>query len=304
MNPSGIVLEELAQSYAQSLAILNLRGRKLFRFSIGSKTLPRKYIAAGLLALCVFPVRLSVTAPAEIVARDPSVITVPYDGVLEKIHVRPGDKVEAGVLLANMDKTTLGAQMDMAAQSLETAKAALARLSREALATPEKKNELNLVQSDIRSKKIDYDHAGTLLERSDILAPKSGVAIFSDASAVEGKPLSTGEKIMLVADPSQSELLIRIPVDALIPMNAKSAVSFHLNVSPLFGRSATITSIGYQASPDPDGILTYKVRAAFSGADKIRIGWKGSASIKGDWSILSYVVLRRPLIALRNLAGF
>lgn len=297
------VLEELSQSYSFSLALLKLRKKRLVDFSFAGKKINRKVMMAAILIFLFFPFQLSVTAPAEIVAKDPAVITIPYDGVLDKVHVRPGDEVISGQVLASMDKTTLGAKIDIALQNLESAKASLARISREALATPEKKTELNLLQSQIHEKKIYYDHAQKMMERSDILTPKSGVAIFSDPSAIEGKPLNTGEKIMLIADPIESELLIRIPADALIPFNSESKVKFHLNITPLGTKRATITSIGYQASPDPDGLLTYKVRARFSDEQNLRIGWKGSASIKGDWTILSYALLRRPLIALRNLLG-
>ena len=116
--------------------------------------------------------------------------------------------------------------------------------------------------------------------------------------------MKTGEKLMLIANPNDTELLIRIPIDSLLPISEKSKTSFYLNVTPLSSYCATIKSIGYQASPDPDGLLTYKMRADIKQKDKdLRIGWKGTAKIKSNWSILGYAVLRKPLIALRNLLG-
>ena len=243
-------------------------------------------------------------APAELIAQDPSVVSIPFDGILDDVKVRPGETVEAGDILAHMDKTTLEGQMEMAEQTLSAAQESLSRLSREALKMPEKKTELNMVQSEIRSRKIDYEHARKLWERSDIAAPKDGVAIFSDANVLEGRPVRTGEKIMLIADPKDSELLIRIPVDAMIPVNKDRPVHFYLNISPLSSRIAEIVSIGYQASADADGLLTYKIRAKLDGEqDNLRIGWKGTAKVQGDWSILAYALLRRPLITLRNITG-
>jgi len=299
------VLVELSQSYAQSLALWKLRSKKVLLPDWRKLKRHQKWVLMVLALACVFPVRLSVNAPAEIVAENPQVLGVPYDGVLEHVDVRPGDVVKKGQILAKMDKATLQGQMDMAEQALGTAQDAFSRLSREALKTPEKKIELNQVQSEIRARQIEYDHTKTLLDRSNLASPAYGVAIFSDANVLEGRPVRIGEKIMLVADPNDSEVLIRIPVDAMIPLDQKSPVRFFLNVSPLGAYEAEIISIGYQASPDPDGLLTYKVRAKLTGIDEgLRIGWKGSAKLQGGWSILPYAMLRRPLITARNIMGF
>lgn len=116
--------------------------------------------------------------------------------------------------------------------------------------------------------------------------------------------MSAGTKIMTVADPSTVDVLMRVPVEALIKINHSAPVKFFLNVSPLSGLRAEIRSIGYQASPDSDGLLTYKIRATPTTKEDLRIGWKGTAKIRGDWTMLSYALLRRPVMALRRLTGW
>ena len=109
---------------------------------------------------------------------------------------------------------------------------------------------------------------------------------------------------MTIADPSRYELLIRVPVDAMIEIPQEGNVSFFLNISPLRSHKGAIRSVGYQAGADPDGLITYKVLAELpEDARDMRIGWKGTAHVKGDWTILSYAILRRPFITLRNLIG-
>ena len=107
----------------------------------------------------------------------------------------------------------------------------------------------------------------------------------------------------MIADTSRYDALIRIPVDAMVPLKSESLASLYLNVAPLSSHDAIIKSIGYQASPDPDGLLTYKVYASPVDAADLRSGWKGTAKIRGEWTILSYAVLRRPLAALRRMTG-
>lgn len=297
------ILEELAFSYAHALALLSARGSRTFLTLLRSKGRYRKYLVGAALLFAVFPTRLSITAPAEIVARDAEIITIPYDGMIEKIKVSPGDKVVKGQVVAAMEHTALAAQMDMAAQELKATESSVARLSRESLATPEKKGDLTAAASEIESKRLQLEYAQDLSERSEIKSNRDGIAVFSDTTSLEGKPMATGEKVMVIADSSQYDVLIRIPVDAMVPVSEDSAVTFYLNVSPLSGYDARIKSIGYQASPDSDGLLTYKIHAVPENADEMRIGWKGTARIHGNWTIMSYAVLRRPLAVFRRLSG-
>lgn len=298
------LLEELAVTYGHALALLELRQRKdstkTFFKRLGRS---RKYMFLAFLLAAVFPVRLTVTAPVEIIARDADIVTVPYDGTLEKITVQPGDKVVKDQVLATMEDSALDAQMDNAAQELRAIESSVARLSRQSLAAPDKKGDLTAAEAEIISKRLQYDYAESLKQKSELRASRDGVAVFADTHALEGHPVRTGERVMMIADVSEYDVLVRVPVEAMIPMQSGSSFSFYLNVAPLHGYEAEITGIGYQASPDPDGLLTYKIHAKPIDAEELRIGWKGTARIHGHWTILSYALLRQPLAALRRLTG-
>lgn len=298
------ILEELSLTFAQALALWNLRRSSSF-FPAFKNTRRTKYLAlAAILVAAFFPVRQSITAPAEIVARAAEIVTVPFDGVIETVHVRPGDALKKGDLLVSMEQQSLQAQMDMAQQEMTVVQSALSRVQRESLSAPDKKMNLTELQEEIESKKIAYDYAKDLKERSEIRAGNDGIAVFADANALRGKPARTGDKIMMVANPADYEVLVRVPVDSMVPVKSDAPVKFFLNIAPLGGHSADIRSIGYQASPDADGLLTYKILAMLKDNDKdLRIGWKGTAKIKGGWTTLSYAILRRPFIALRNMTG-
>lgn len=302
-EPEQRILEEVSATYAQSLALWNLRKSRRFLSSLSGKK-ARWMAAAALVILALFPVRLKITAPAEIIAREAEIITAPFDGTIESVKIEPGDTVSVDQVVVTMEHRSLQAQMDMAQQEMAVAQAALSRLQRESLSAPDKKPNLTALQEEIDAKKISYDYARSLRERSDIKAGRSGVAVFSEASGLRGRPVRTGDKIMSLADPAEYELLIRVPVEAMTQVEKDARVKFFLNISPMSGHEAEIRSVGYQASPDADGLLTYKILARLpEGERDFRIGWKGTASITGDWTILSYALLRRPMIALRNLVG-
>ena len=154
------LLRELSFGYAYALAMLklrrhdwlsNLRGRHAGRLTV--------IVAAGLMMCLFIPVRLSVTAPAEIVAQNPRIIAAPFEGLMEQILVQPGDTVEPNQPVARMDTIALQARLDMTAQGQEISRAALARLRRESLTSPEKKTELKKLEAEIVAQQIEYDYA-------------------------------------------------------------------------------------------------------------------------------------------------
>lgn len=154
-----------------------------------------------------------------------------------------------------MENSALDAQMEIAGQELKATQTGLARLSRESLATPEKKSDLTAYEGEIEAKRIQYEFAQNMRQRSEIVATRDGTAVFADLHQLEGKPMGTGEKIMMIADQENYDLLVRIPADAMIPLASDDKISFYLNVSPLSGYTASIRSIGYQASVDADGLF-------------------------------------------------
>lgn len=297
------LLQELKPVWEVKLSLILLENRKRF-VSWNALKKRQKYIWIACVVLALMPVRLNITAPAEIVAQEKMVASAPYEGIVQKVLINPGEQVEEGQVLAMMESEALEAEARAASRALETAQSALSRLKREALGAPEKKAEINVLEAEIQAKHIEYDFAQTMLERSEIKSPRAGIAIFADANQFEGKPVITGETLMEIAAPGDIELLVRVPVDALVPFDTDAPVDVYLNVAPLTGLEAKITSIGYQASPDPDGLLTYKMRAALKDApEDIRIGWKGTAKVHGSWTILAYSILRRPLAAMRRMGG-
>lgn len=299
-----VVLQDLQESYASALALQHLRAAKSLanRFILSSKK--RMIIAVILLIAALFPVRLSVTAPAEIISKNPGVVVGQFNGILETVLVQPGQEVKEGEILAVMESQSLETKRNAAFNELDVSRTKLSQLRREALRNPEKKAEIEQLKADIATKEIEYNFAQNQLTRTEIKAPRDGVAIFSDVSSLEGRPITAGEQIMQVANPVDTQLLARIPADALVPIKRDVPLSFYLNVNPLVGYDAQISSIGYQSSIDPDGLLTYKVRAQIPQAKDMRIGWKGTAKLYGDWSILSYTILRRPIAAFREFLGF
>ena len=297
------LLVELMDCYAQSLTLHLLRKKGSSIFSAFNLKGYTKFIILALVVLFFFPVQLSVTAPFEVVTKNATTITMPFDGVIDDVAIKPGDSVNAGDVLAEMDGSAMLAEFDKAAQELKMAQSALSRARFQSLRDDEKKSDLEALRADIEAKKIDYNFTKDKFEKSKMISPVSGVAIFSDSSSIEGKAIPIGEMIMMIADPNESELLIRVPSKSILPLKIGQEFEFFMNTSPFNGHSGEVLAMGYQATQDPDGLLTYKIRGAYHDGENIRIGWQGTAKLKSGWSFMGYALLRRPLIAFRNLTG-
>ncbi len=301
--PEISILDEYAHACTPFMTLHMLRGgRGLMQRAYGFARY-KKRILAGVTLLCLFPAHHSVTAPAEIVPKDADIITAPLDGLIDDVLVAPGDTVTKDQVLIKLDDTTLAAEQNQAEQALVVAESSLSRLSREALLAPEKKADISILQADINEKKIRRDYAAAMRAHTKIRAAKDGIAIFSDPTQLRGKPVRTGEPLMKIANPSQKELLIRVPPNAIIDLSTDATATFYMSPLPFSNYHAKVTSIGYEATPDAAGTITYKILATINDADDLRVGWQGTAEIKGEWTFLAYAILRGPLATLRSMTG-
>uniref|UniRef100_UPI003D6FA060 HlyD family efflux transporter periplasmic adaptor subunit n=1 Tax=Pantanalinema rosaneae TaxID=1620701 RepID=UPI003D6FA060 len=141
-------------------------------------------------------------------------------------------------------------------------------------------------------------------ERIHGVAPRDGVAIFDDASDWEGRPVALGERVMLLADPGDRALEIRLAVSDAIVLEPGAPVEMFLNIDPADPIPARLTRAGYRASATPEGVMAYRLRAAFEADDpRLRIGLRGTAKIYGEETRLIVYLLRRPIAGARLWLG-
>lgn len=260
--------------------------------------------AAATLAILLLPVRLTVVAPGELVPLDPAVIRAPFDGVVGGFLVKPNESVKAGQALFSFDDATLASRLDVANQALATAEAEYRQASQQALADAKYKAQLVVLAGKIEERRAEATYLRGQLERSRVVAPRDGIALFDDPSEWIGKPVVTGERIMRVAAPGQVEVEAWLPVGDAIPLRAGASATLYLNASPLSPVDASVRYMAHDAVARPDGGYAYRVRATVDGQTSHRVGLKGSVKLAGGWVPLAYWVLRRPLATVRQFLGW
>jgi multidrug efflux pump subunit AcrA (membrane-fusion protein) len=269
---------------------------------------PRRALSIGLgvvLVLALLPVSQTVLAPAEIMARDPAVLRAPLQAVVERILVQPNQLVSSGEPLVQLDKRELQSRLESARQTLAAADALLRQSRQQALFDERAKAALAELVSRRDQARADLEFLSDSLQRSLILAPRAGVAIFDDPSDWIGRPVNLGERILQIADPHDARLDIQLPVADAISLAPGTNILLFLNSQPGKPLPASLERYGYRAAPAADGTMAYRLQAAFEQEDaRIRVGLKGTAKLYGERTLLINYLLRRPLAALRVHLGW
>ncbi|MEK1908247.1 MAG: HlyD family efflux transporter periplasmic adaptor subunit [Pseudomonas sp.] len=301
-EPLPGLLQGLWQTWAYCWSALT-QERRLFGWRPSRKQL---LLTLGLLALLLLvPVQQSVLAPAEVVSRQAQIISSPIDGVIASIHVRPNQQVEAGTPLLSMDETSLRSRADVLAKEVAVADAELIAASQRAFDNAQSKGELTLLNGRAQQRRAELAAVQAQLERTQVLAPRGGVVVFGDPNDWLGKPVATGERIMLVADPEQPAMRIRLPIADAIALEPGAPVTLFLTAYPLSPLKGEVLETSYQAKPGDDGVPAYRLLASIEGhPEHARLGLYGTAKLHGERVPLGYYLLRRPLAAARAWSGW
>ncbi|WP_222519373.1 efflux RND transporter periplasmic adaptor subunit [Spiribacter salinus] len=261
------------------------------------------WIVAALLLLMLFPVRMTVIAPGQLVPVDPLWVRAPIEGVVAEVLVSPTDRVEAGDPLFRFDDEVLASRVEVSRQALSTATAQYQQLTQQALGDEEFGAELIEAAGAVEQKRAELTFLESRLNDSTVRAERDGVAIFDSASGLVGQPVGVGERIMRIVDPGKSEIEAWLPVADAVDLPPGSPVNLYLRSAPLSPVSGEVRYVAYDATERPSGNVAYRVRASLDQADRYRVGLKGTSRLSGGWTTLGYWLLRRPIASLRTRVG-
>ena len=297
------LIEEIADAGAHAWQALKPKSRP----HTDGKHRTRRMILGviALVGILCLPIRFSAIAPAEVTAKNPTLIAAPINGVIHDVHVKPNSPVAQGTVLFSYEDAELQANHRIDLRAVDAAEAELRRASQQAFADPRGRAEVALLQARLALRKEQADYSAYQLSQVEVRTPGEGIVIFEDPNQWRGRPVSTGERVMILATPSEAELAIYLPVADAINLQPEAEIRLFLDVQPLQPIKARLERASYQPITTPAGVLAYMVIARFEDADQApRIGLQGSAKILGDPVPLALFLFRRPLSALRQMVGF
>lgn len=249
-----------------------------------------------ILISALIPFRLSVNAQAEIAPRDPVVITAPLDGVVEQILVSPNQPVAEGEPLVALETEELINAVEIARQTLLVARSELRAVQQAAFGSAQEKARIKELEARVALAETELAHAESRLDRAQLRAPMAGVAIVEDRNAWRGRPVQTGERILQVADPANTEIAVRLAVADAIPLPEDARVRLFLDSRPLDVVEARLDRLSFVPVQTPEGLTVYEGSAQYQGdPQSLRIGARGIVKLYGERSTLFMFLFRRPL---------
>ena len=254
--------------------------------------------------LLLHPIRLRIAGPCQVLPKDPLVVTAPLDGVVERVAVEPGMRVENGHVLFHYDKRVPLQTHRIVQQQVEILESQLARARLWAFRDEEARSQIPILQHRLEQERARLRLAGHDVAQLEVKAAVAGVVMIDDPNEWRGRPVAIGERVMRLVDPGKTKLRIWVPENDNIDFNWNTSVKVFLNVRPERGLEARLCYVSRHVTVSPQRVPSFIAEAEWSQAiSEMRIGLKGTAILYGEEVCVGYWIVRNPWAALRRLTG-
>jgi multidrug resistance efflux pump len=249
--------------------------------------------------------RLRVVAPCQVVAKEPAVVAAPLQGVIDRIVVEPGRRVEPGDLLFRYDRRVADKELTIVRQQLAIRQAQLTQARMGAFHDPAVRAGLPSLEARVAQDRVRLQLAESQAEQLDVRARRAGLVRIEEPHAWRGRAVDVGERVLMIVDPDRTMARIWVPEGDMIRFDRDEPVRVVLNVRPGDALLARITYASSHAQPSPKGVHGFVVEADWAeGAPSVRLGLEGTAVLYGSQEVcLAYWLLRKPLAAVRRWFG-
>jgi hypothetical protein len=222
-------------------------------------------------------------------------ISSPVAGHIAVCNVRPGDRVEKGQLLAQLD----GEQM---LRDLSTAQAELEGATKKldtAIAT-RTAGEMGIAKVDIRRAQTRIDSLQDQLSRLDVRALADGTVVQGDWKRSIGMPVTLGQNLFEIAEMESMTVEVHLNAQDLGQIKVGDKVSVRSDATGGRTFEGSIGRIEPRASIiDQQTIFIADVIIEDSNM-QLRPGMKATAQIEAGWRSIGWLLFSKPYRWLAN----
>jgi biotin carboxyl carrier protein len=244
--------------------------------------------AVALAALLAFPFHYDIKADCRLAPTVKRVIAAPFEGILKKSFVQPGDRVEKGEPLAEMDNRDL----KLKEAELIAARERAMKQRDKALTNQGEGEDFSTAQvADLEAQSVgrDLDLVQRKISQLAIKAPLSGVVLSGDLRRAEGLPVQQGQVLFEVAPLDRMIVEIDVPDREISRVQAGEPLRLRLEA---FGGEQWYSRLDkvHPQSEQRDGRNVFVCEAAMDNTNRaldLRPGMRGRAIIQSG---------RRPLL--------
>jgi multidrug efflux pump subunit AcrA (membrane-fusion protein) len=239
---------------------------------------------AAVVALFTVPADYRVGAPARLEGAVQRVLVAPVDGFLREVHVKPGDRVKEGQLLAELADQDLEIERNKWAAELSqhenNYRTSFARGDRTQYVVyyakaQEAQAQLQLVEQQIT--------------RSRIRAPFDGSLIKGDLTQALGSPVKRGDVLLTVAPDKAYRLIVEVDERDIARVRELAPGALALSALPRDAIAFEVVRITPVAT-SRDGRNFYEVEGHLSAGElPLRPGLQGVAKIEAGKRTLAWI---------------
>jgi RND family efflux transporter MFP subunit len=245
----------------------------------------------GMLFLVACPLPLRVDGDATVAPVRRAVVQPEVEGVIAKVFVREGQRVQRGQLLAEMEGWSYRSSLAAAESRYETA---MLNMNKALAANDGTQAGVERVQADYW--KAEVDRAKQLVEKTQLTAPIDGVVATPHVEEFAGRKLEQGDSFAEVMDTSQATVDVAVDdADAgLLKAGQKAVVKLNSYPTRTFGGEVAVVSP--KGTLVKDSSVFYARVAVSNDQGAIRAGMEGRGKVRVGWYPAGYVFFRRPFL--------
>lgn len=266
---------------------------------------------AGVLAIALgvasfIPVSQTLLTPVEIISQDISYVKAPSNGLVRDVLVEPGDHVERGQLLLNLDTAQLEAQLQIALAESAQLTVEYEQETIKALSEATARFRLAEIQAGLAEKTAQVAFLQEQIRQHSVTATRPGVVSMAEIEQIRGRPVSIGETLLTISDPERLELEMWLPLQTSLPVEPGDGVTVFLNSNPIDPYRGAVRYMTTQPQMRADNTMGYRGRATFDEEGQLSsslLGQQGVARINTGTESLFMKLMRQPIAWIRQSIG-
>ncbi len=272
---------KIVSALGEAVAPLFGPGHRALKIGVGSALV-------ALIAAAFIPGDYRVSAPARLEGSIQRVMVAPGDGYLKQAYVRPGDRVKAGQLLAELADEDLKLEQ-------RKAQSAVAQLesSYGAALTKQDRTEVGIIFAKLEEARAQQQLTEIQLQRVKLTAPFDGIVITGDLTQTLGAPVKKGDSLMTLAPEHDFRVIVEVDERDVGDVHTGQPGSLALTALPGDARPLVVDRITPVATAG-QGRNYFEVEAKLQVKDaELRPGLMGVAKIEAGSRSLLWILTHR-----------
>lgn len=247
--------------------------------------------AAVVIVLAALPLPMRVEGDATLAAAHTAQVQPMTDGIIRAVHVREGQHVRAGDVLADLEdwdyRTALAAAQ---------AKFAIAESEADRALSVNDGSMAGMQRAQVDFWNAEVERARQRLEKTQLRAPFDGWVTTPHIEDFAGRRLSAGDSFAEVVDSSLAKVDIAIDDSDVLLVWQGSQSLVKLDSLPTRTFRGAVAIVSPKSTVEGDKRYFY-ARVALPNPDGLlRPGMQGRAKISVGWHPVGYILFRRPAL--------